>query len=46
MRNILIKKNEELINMLFIATLLFIFLYDYRMEFLQGMYAGLNDFIK
>jgi len=46
MKNILIKKNEELINILFIVGLLFIFLYDNRVEFLHGIYAGLNDFIR
>lgn len=46
MENELIKRNENLINTIFILLLLFIFLYDNRVEFLNGMLAGLNDFVK
>jgi len=46
MQNTLIKKNEALINILFIIILLFIFLYDYRVEFLNGVQLGMKDFIK
>lgn len=46
MKNTLISKNEVLINMLFIVGLLFIFLYDHRIEFLHGLQAGLHDFLK
>ncbi|MDQ0637627.1 hypothetical protein QF042_001192 [Pedobacter sp. W3I1] len=46
MENSLVKRNQNLINTIFIATLLFIFLYDNRVEFFNGVLAGLNDFVK
>lgn len=46
MKNTLSKRNENLIDVLFIMILLFIFLYDYRVEFLNGVQLGIKDFIK
>lgn len=46
MENALMKRNENLINTIFILLLLFIFLYDSRVEFLNGIPAGINDFAK
>lgn len=46
MENSLVKKNQELINILFIIAFLFIFLYDNRIEFLNGVLEGLHDFIR
>jgi hypothetical protein len=46
MENALVKRNEGLINTIFIFLLLFIFLYDNRVGFLNGLLAGLNDFVK
>jgi len=40
------KKNKTLISLSFSILLLAIYLYDYRAEFLQGLQAGLNDFIR
>ncbi|MBB6236089.1 hypothetical protein HDC90_000695 [Pedobacter sp. AK013] len=45
MENPLIKRNENVANTIFILLLLFVFLYDNRVEFLNGVLVGLNDFI-
>jgi hypothetical protein len=46
MKNPLIKRNENVTNTIFILLLLFIFLYDNRVDFFHGILAGLNDFVK
>jgi len=43
MENPQLKKNKNLTSLLVFILLLSIYLYDYRVEFLQGLQAGLND---
>lgn len=45
MENSLLKKNKNLTSLLFFILLLSIYLYDYRVDFLNGLQAGLNDLL-